>query len=105
GITLSVSGLQVAGRPRLGSWIAYGLGSENRDLPAFIVMVSIGRTGGDQPLYDRLWGSGFLASRYQGVKLHNGSDPVLYLSNPPGISRENRRRFLDGLAELHLVNT
>jgi len=103
-ITFSLTGFQLAGRPSLGSWIAYGLGSENRDLPAFIVMISVGRTGGDQPLYDRLWGSGFLASRYQGVKLHNGSDPVLYLSNPPGVSREIRRRFLDDLAELNQIN-
>src|SRR5215468_8350704 len=102
--TFALTGFQLAGRPSLGSWIAYGLGSENRDLPAFIVMISVGRTGGDQPLYDRLWGSGFLASRYQGVKLHNGSDPVLYLSNPPGVSREVRRRFLDDLAELNQIN-
>ena len=103
-ITFSLTGFQLAGRPSLGSWIAYGLGSENRDLPAFIVMISIGRTGGDQPLYDRLWGSGFLASRYQGVKFHNGPDPVLYLSNPPGVGKEVRRRFLDDLAELNQIN-
>src|SRR5215510_10827627 len=82
-ITFSMTGFQLAGRPSLGSWIAYGLGSENRDLPAFIVMISVGRTGGDQPLYDRLWGSGFLPSRYQSVKFHNNTDPMLYLSNPP----------------------
>ena len=103
-ITFSLTGFQLAGRPSLGSWIAYGLGSENRDLPAFVVMVSIGRTGGDQPLYDRLWGSGFLPSRYQGVKFHNGADPVLYLSNPPGIDKEVRRRFLDDLAKLNQIN-
>jgi hypothetical protein len=103
-ITCSLTGFQLAGRPSLGAWIAYGLGSENKDLPAFIVMISVGRTGGDQPLYDRLWGSGFLPSRYQGVKFHNGPDPVLYLSNPSGISREVRRRFLDDLAELNQLN-
>jgi hypothetical protein len=103
-ITASLTGFQLAGRPSLGAWIAYGLGSENRDLPAFIVMVSIGRTGGDQPLYDRLWGSGFLPSRYQGVKFQNGPDPVLYLSNPPGVSGEVRRRFLDDLAALNQIN-
>ena len=103
-ITFSLTGFQLAGRPSLGSWIAYGLGSENRDLPAFVVMISLGRTGGDQPLYDRLWGSGFLPSRYQGVKFHNGADPVLYLSNPPGIDKEVRRRFLDDLAELNQIN-
>src|SRR5215467_419918 len=103
-ITFSLTGFQLAGRPSLGSWIAYGLGSENGDLPAFVVMISIGRTGGDQPLYDRLWGSGFLPSRYQGVKFNNGPDPVLYLSNPPGVSNEVRRRFLDDLAELNQIN-
>lgn len=103
-ITMSLTGFQLAGRPSMGSWLAYGLGSENHDLPAFIVMVSVGRTGGDQPLYDRLWGSGFLPSQYQGVKFHNGADPVLYLSNPPGINREARRKFLDDLAELNQIN-
>ncbi len=103
-ITFALSGFQLAGRPSLGSWLSYGLGSENKDLPAFIVMISVGRTGGDQPLYDRLWGSGFLPSRYQGVKFHNGPDPVLYLSNPPGIDRNTRRRFLDELAELNQLN-
>ena len=102
-ITFSLTGFQIAGRPSLGSWVAYGLGSENQDLPAFIVMVSVGRSGGDQPLYDRLWGSGFLASRYQGVKFQNGPDPVLYLSNPPGIDRQARRQFLDDLAELNRI--
>ncbi len=103
-ITFSLTGFQLAGRPSLGSWVAYGLGSENKDLPAFIVMISVGRTGGDQPLYDRLWGSGFLASRYQGVKFHNGPDPVLYLSNPPGVAKQVRRQFLDDLAEMNRIN-
>ncbi len=101
-ITFALTGFQLAGRPSFGSWVSYGLGSENQDLPAFVVMVSLG-TGntGDQPLYDRLWGSGFLPSRHQGVKFHNGPDPVLYLSNPPGINAEARRRFLDDLAKLN----
>ncbi|MFZ4986258.1 MAG: DUF1501 domain-containing protein [Blastocatellia bacterium] len=103
-ITTALTGFQLAGRPSLGAWLAYGLGSENKDLPAFIVMVSVGRSGGDQPLYDRLWGNGFLPSRYQGVKFHNGADPVLYLSNPPGIDRETRRKFLDELGELNALN-
>ena len=102
--TFALTGFQLAGRPSLGSWLAYGLGSENKDLPAFVALVSVGRTGGDQPLYDRLWGSGFLPSQFQGVKFHNGADPVLYLSNPPGISREVRRKFLDDLAELNQLN-
>ncbi|MCI0660073.1 MAG: DUF1501 domain-containing protein [Acidobacteria bacterium] len=103
-ITFSLTGFQLAGRPSLGTWVAYGLGSENRDLPAFIVMISVGRTGGDQPLYDRLWGAGFLPSSYQGVKFHSGTDPVLYLSNPPGIEKQVRRQFLDDLAELNRIN-
>ncbi len=102
-ITFSLTGFQLAGRPSMGSWIGYGLGSKNKDLPAFVVMVSLGVTS-DQPLYDRLWGSGFLPSRHQGVKFHNGPDPVLYLSNPPGIDRAVRRRFLDDLAKLNQKN-
>jgi hypothetical protein len=102
--TFALTGFQLAGRPSLGAWVAYGLGSENRDLPAFITMISLGRRGADQPLYDRLWGSGFLPPQYQGVKFHNGPDPVLYLSDPPGINRQARRQFLDDLAELNQLN-
>lgn len=102
--TFALTGFQLAGRPSLGSWIAYGLGSENKDLPAFIAMVSVGRSGGDQPLYDRLWGSGFLPSQFQGVKFHNGPDPVLFLSNPAGVTTQARRQFLDDLAELNRIN-
>jgi len=97
-ITFFQTGFQLAGRPSIGSWLSYGLGSENEDLPAFVVMVS-GNKG--QPLYDRLWGSGFLPTRYQGVKFRSGSDPVLFLSNPEGLSRDDRRAFLDDLAELN----
>ena len=75
---------QLAGRPSMGAWVSYGLGSENEDLPAFVVMISPGQGGGGQPLYDRLWGSGFLPTRYQGVKFRSVGDPVLYLSNPQG---------------------
>src|SRR5207249_4001217 len=81
-ITFFQTGSQIAGRPSIGAWLAYGLGSENKDLPAFVVMITQG--GGDQPLYDRLWGSGFLPSKYQGVKFRSVGDPVLFLSNPPG---------------------
>ncbi len=102
-ITFSLTGFQLAGRPSLGSWITYGLGSQNKDLPGFVVMVSVGASS-DQPLYDRLWGSGFLSSRFQGVKFQNGSDRVLYLSNPPGIDGQVRRRFLDDLAKLNQKN-
>jgi hypothetical protein len=97
-ITFVQTGSQLAGRPSMGSWVAYGLGSENQDLPAFVVLLSRGRT--DQPLYDRLWGSGFLPTRYQGVKLRGGKDPVLYLANPAGCARPTRRGMLDDIAAL-----
>ena len=100
-ITFFQTGAQLAGRPSIGSWLSYGLGSENRDLPSFVVMVSSGEDGAGQPLYDRLWGSGFLPTRYQGVKFRSIGDPVLYLSNPPGLSQPNRRRFLDDLNQLN----
>jgi hypothetical protein len=101
-ITYIQTGSQQPGRPSFGAWVAYGLGSAARDLPAFVVMISHG-TGRDanQGLLDRLWGSGFLPSRYQGVKLRSQGDPVLYLSDPPGIDRELRRDMLDGLASLN----
>ena len=100
-ITFLLTGSQMAGRPSFGSWLSYGLGSESQDLPAFVVMVTQG-TGG-QPLYDRLWGSGFLATRYQGVKFRSVGDPVLYLSDPQGFSRKNRRHFLDALNRLNQI--
>ena len=100
-VTFFQTGFQLAGRPSIGSWTAYGLGSENKDLPAFVVMVSAGTALGDQPLADRMWGSGFLPTRYQGVKFRSGADPVLYLSNPPGLSESDRRRFLDDLGKLN----
>ena len=101
-ITFFQTGSQLAGRPSIGSWLSYGLGSENRDMPAFVVLTSKG-TGrpDDQPLYDRLWGSGFLPTQHQGVKFRNAGDPVLYLSNPPGVDREIRRGMLDDLAQLN----
>jgi hypothetical protein len=101
-ITFFQTGAQLAGRPSIGSWVAYGLGSENEDLPAFVAMISQGSGNPtDQPLYDRLWGSGFLPTRYQGVKFRAGGDPVLYLADPPGIDPLARRRFLDDLAALN----
>jgi len=101
-ITFFLTGTEQAGRPSLGAWLSYGLGSENHDLPAFVVMVSRG-TGrpNDQPLYDRLWGSGFLPTHYQGVKFRSVGDPVLYLSNPPGFDDADRRRMLDDLKTLN----
>jgi hypothetical protein len=99
-VTFLQTGFQLAGRPALGAWVSYGLGSENQDLPAFVVLVSQG-SGGTQALADRSWGSGFLPSRYQGVKFRSGADPVLYLSNPPGYEGTARRRFLDDLGKLN----
>ncbi|MBS1726448.1 MAG: DUF1501 domain-containing protein [Armatimonadetes bacterium] len=98
-ITFFQTGSEQAGRPSMGAWISYGLGSMNQDLPTFIVMASIGQGG--QPLYARLWGSGFLDSRYQGVRLRAGKEPVLYLSNPDGICNSGRRAMLDRLSELN----
>jgi hypothetical protein len=100
-VTFFQTGFQLAGRPSIGSWVAYGLGSENQNLPAFVVMVSAGSGPGDQPLADRMWGSGFLPTKYQAVKFRAGADPVLYLSNPPGFDATDRRRFLDDLEELN----
>jgi len=102
-VTFFQTGFQLAGRPSIGAWVSYGLGSENKDLPAFVVMVSQG-AGNTQALADRQWGSGFLPTKYQGVKFRSGSDPVLYLSNPPGYSGEARRRFLDDLGKLNELN-
>ncbi len=99
-ITYIQTGFQQPGRPCLGAWLSYGLGSANENLPAFIVMISNGKES-DQPLYARLWSSGFLPSEHQGVQFRGGGDPVLYLSNPPGVSPEARRQILDGLAQLN----
>ena len=98
-VTFIQTGAQIAGRPSIGAWLSYGLGSESSDLPAFVVMVTQG--GGGQPLYDRLWGSGFLPTEYQGVKFRSIGDPVLYLSDPKGFSRKSRRSYLDALAKLN----
>jgi hypothetical protein len=98
-ITFFQTGAQIAGRPSIGAWLSYGLGTESRDLPGFVVMITQG--GGDQPLYDRLWGSGFLPTKYQGVKFRSVGDPVLYLTDPPGFDREMRREYLDALGELN----
>ena len=101
-ITFCQTGSQLAGRPSIGSWISYGLGSQNKDLPAYVVLTSFG-TGrpDDQPLYDRLWGAGFLPSQHQGVKFRNKGDAVLYLSNPQGMDSQRRRRTLDRLDQLN----
>src|SRR3954470_8319273 len=101
-VTYIQTGHQQPGRPSFGSWLSYGLGSENSNLPAFIVMISQGsgnRT--DQPLFSRLWGSGFLPSEHQGVRFRTGSDPVLYLSNPPGVDAAGRRDMIDATRQLN----
>jgi hypothetical protein len=101
-ITFCQTGSQLAGRPSIGSWLSYGLGSNNHDMPSYVVLTSFG-TGrrDDQPLYDRLWSSGFLPTQHQGVKFRNKGDAVLYLSNPAGLDRALRRRQLDELAALN----
>ena len=101
-ITFFQTGSQQPGRPSIGAWVSYGLGSENQNLPAFVVLVSqASALNIDQPLFSRLWGSGFLPSNHQGVKFRSSGDPVLFLSDPPGIDRATRRHMLDGLAELN----
>jgi hypothetical protein len=101
-VTFVQTGSQQAGRPSLGAWLSYGLGSENQDLPAFVVMLSRGSGRPNcQPLYDRLWGTGFLPSKFQGVKFLSSGDPVAFLSNPVGVDRDLRRRMLDDLAVLN----
>lgn len=103
-ITFIQSGSQQPGRPSMGAWISYGLGSENQNMPAFVVMIS--QSSGlnvDQPLFSRLWGSGFLPSRYQGVKFRSAGDAVLYLSDPPGIEKTTRRRMLDAIAQMNEI--
>ena len=101
-ITFFQTGSQHRGRPSIGSWLSYGLGSTNENLPAFCVLLSEGRRGG-QPLYAHLWGSGFLESRHQGIQFRSGKDPVLYLNNPPGIGDADRRRQLDYLKQLQEI--
>ena len=99
-ITFIQTGFQQPGRPCTGAWLSYGLGSMNENLPGFVVMISNGKES-DQPLYTRLWGSGFLPSEYQGVQFRGTGDPVLYLSNPAGIDATARRRMLDATAKLN----
>ena len=98
-VTFLQTGSQFPGRPSMGAWLNYGLGTDNENLPAFVVLVT--KNKGGQPLVSRLWGSGFLASKHQGVRFRSGKDPVLYLTNPDGIDSGTRRRMLDRLGELH----
>ena len=102
-ITFLQTGSQIPGRPSIGSWVSYGLGTDNKNLPEFVVLVTKGKTGG-QPLYARLWGNGFLPSQHQGVQFRSGKDPVLYLTNPPGVDGILRRDQLDHLQQLEKLN-
>lgn len=99
-LTFMQTGNQLPGRPSIGSWVSYGLGSDNDNLPSFIVLVS-NNAPQDQPLFARLWGNGFLPSKYQGVQFRLGTDPVLYLNNPKGYTEVDRREMLDVLTELN----
>lgn len=95
------TGSQIAGRPSMGSWITYGLGAETEELPAFVVLTSLGQGGQNQPIAARQWASGFLPSRYQGVHLRGKGDPVLYLSNPPGVSRTQQQDVVEAVKQLN----
>ena len=99
GVTFVQTGSQFPGRPSIGAWLSYGLGTANQNLPSFVVMVT--KNKGGQPLVSRLWGSGFLPARHQGVRFRSGKDPVLYLNNPKGIDAASRKRMLDALGQLH----
>jgi hypothetical protein len=102
-LTFMQTGAQQGNRPSMGAWLSYGLGSENKNLPAFSVLLSRGR-GNGQGVYSKLWSNGFLDSIHQGVQFSNSEDPVLYLNNPDGIDRNGRRRMLDHLAELNTLS-
>ena len=95
------TGSQIAGRPSMGSWITYGLGAETEDLPAFVVLTSLGKGGQNQPIAARQWASGFLPSRFQGVHLRGQGDPVLYLSNPPGVNRNQQQDVVEAVKRLN----
>ena len=101
-ISFTLSGGEMPGRPTMGAWLTYGLGSETDELPGFVVMTSVTKdTSCGQIFYDFYWGSGFLPSRFQGVKFRSSGDPVLYVSNPDGISRQMRREWLDDIAAIN----
>ena len=101
-VTFLQTGSELPGRPSIGSWLSYGLGTDNQNLPAFVVLVTKNKFG--QPLYARLWGNGFLPSQHQGVQFRAGKNPVLYLNNPPGVTGESRREQLDHLQKLEDIN-
>src|SRR6476619_1514838 len=100
-ITFIQTGFQQPGRPSMGAWLSYGLGSDNQNMPTFVVLLSQAQAiNADQPLFSRLWGSGFLPSAYQGVRFGTGSEPVLYLDDPPGMNKVTRRAMLDAVQKL-----
>jgi Protein of unknown function (DUF1501) len=105
-ITFIQTGFQQPGRPAMGAWVSYGLGSENQNLPSYIVLLSTAHAiNTDQPLFSRLWSSGFLPSNYQGVRLRGGATPVLYLDNPPGVNQTTRRQMLDAVGKLNKMKS
>ncbi|MDA9679629.1 DUF1501 domain-containing protein [Flavobacteriaceae bacterium] len=100
-MTMIQTGSELPGRPSIGSWLSYGLGTDNKNLPEFVVLVTKGKNG--QPLYSRLWGNGFLPSQHQGVQFRSGKDAVLYLENPPGVSSDIREEQLKSLKKLQSI--
>ena len=101
-VTFLQTGSELPGRPSIGSWISYGLGSDNKNLPEFVVLVTKDKFG--QPLYSRLWGNGFLPSKHQGVQFRSGKNPVLYLDNPPGVTADLRKEQLEYLKKIEKIN-
>ena len=101
GVTFMQTGSQLPGRPSMGSWLSYGLGSMNENLPSFVTLVTKGKSG--QPLVSRLWGSGFLPGKHAGTRFRSAKDAILYLNSPDGVSRESRRNALNHLKELHEI--
>ena len=99
-LTFFQTGAQQGNRPSMGSWLSYGLGSENKNLPSFCVLLSKGK-GNGQGVYSKLWSNGFLDSIYQGVQFSSGENPVLYLNDPESMSRQDRRKMIDKIAELN----
>src|SRR5206468_3004415 len=102
--TFMNTGTTMSGRPSMGSWITYGLGSDCDNLPGFVVLTSQGRGGQNQPIASRQWHSGFLPSRFQGVHLRGKGDPVLYLSSPSGVGPEQQREVIDAIQELNRLH-
>lgn len=102
--TIMNTGSIITGRPSMGSWLTYGLGSESEDLPGFVVLMSSGRGGQNQPIAQRQWSAGFLPSKFQGVKLNSIGDPVLYISNPNGLSKDTQRDSIDAINLLNNLN-